>query len=342
MDGVSVIIPAYNRANLIGETLESLLRQTLPALEILVVDDGSTDRTASVARSFGSPVRVIAQENAGPGAARNHGLREAKGTFLHFFDSDDIALPNKQEVQSAILAKTGADIAYGPWTKGFFEGREFFPENQVYQQTGLPKGDLVRALLSSWSVVPHACLFRREVVERAGGFPEDLRVGEDQLMFLRCLLAGARVVPSPDTLELYRLNNSDKLTASEEGLRNRIVEWGRFLLKAAELCRSPDREPEKWFGFRQRVSLTAREASAFNDEEARAVVKELRALYPRSWELPLRIFTWFGRKVAGLDKRLRGRRGSAAFCFGELTPGQRKGIAEAGYQLAGEGPLEKP
>jgi glycosyltransferase involved in cell wall biosynthesis len=134
---ISVVIPAYNRANLIGETLRSLLNQTVPAKEIIVVDDGSTDGTAeAVEREFSvfreqfsgnsksniqNPTfKILRQANAGPGAARNLGLAEATGDFIHFFDSDDIAAPNKHEVQLRALLETGADIAYGPWVKGRF------------------------------------------------------------------------------------------------------------------------------------------------------------------------------------------------------------------------------
>jgi GT2 family glycosyltransferase len=307
---ISVIIPAYNRANLIGETLRSLLNQTVPAQEIIVVDDGSTDGTAertleafedwkletgnlkndsrdqfsehSKSNIQNPTLKILRQQNSGPGAARNRGLAEATGEFIHFFDSDDIAAPNKHEVQLRALLETGADIAYGAWVKGRFappmadsgslrteEGLEekaeklksetlknvsaeeskladspvsesltrsasipsaspatrhqlpatiysgFTPEGPVLQAQGLPEGDLVRALLTNWSVVPHACLFRRSILEKAGGFPEDIWVGEDQLLFLRCLLAGAKVVHSPGTMVYYRLGNDPgKLTAT--------------------------------------------------------------------------------------------------------------------------------
>ena len=136
---ISVIIPAYNRAELIRETLRSLLNQTVSAKEIIVVDDGSTDGTAeAVEREFSvfreqfsashkpssvvkPSLRVIRQQNAGPGAARNRGLAEATGEFIHFFDSDDIASPNKHEEQLKALLEIGADIAYGPWVKGASE-----------------------------------------------------------------------------------------------------------------------------------------------------------------------------------------------------------------------------
>lgn len=330
---ISVIIPAYNRAGLIGETLQSLLNQTVPATEIIVVDDGSTDDTARVVERIAeelevrrseiddkqgagsseqgsldsrhSPLdsqpaakprlRVIRQANAGPGAARNRGVAEATGEFIHFFDSDDIAAPNKHEVQLRALLETGADIAYGPWVKGRFVNlttedtenteeeavlslgkpsgaafsnpstselardsestsltrcmtalaldprrstldsgpRNFVPEGPVLQARGLPKGDLVQALLTNWSIVPHACLFRRSILEKAGGFPEDIWVGEDQLLFLRCLLAGAKVVHTPGTMVYYRVGDDPgKLTATGAAQKRHVRDWGRFLLSA--------------------------------------------------------------------------------------------------------------
>ena len=317
MPDISVIIPAYNRAGLIGETLRSLLKQTLPAKEIIVVDDGSTDGTAektleafenwkletgnlkkddrgrfsaaSTSNIQNPTFKILQQQNAGPGAARNRGLAEATGEFIHFFDSDDIASHNKHEVQLKALLETGADIAYGPWVKGRFEPKEaqtvarplahgvargslplaaqtarvagateatessvasldsvatsyqlpvtiysgFTPEGPVLQARGLPRGDLLRALLTNWSVIPHACLFRRSTLEKAGGFPEDIWVGEDQLLFLRCLLAGAKVVHTPETMVFYRLgNDSGKLTATGAAQKRHARDWARFLVKA--------------------------------------------------------------------------------------------------------------
>ena len=280
---ISVIIPAYNRAGLIGETLRSLVNQTVQAKEIILVDDGSTDGTAeAVEREFsvfreqfsGNSIskiqnltfKFLRQANAGPGAARNRGLAEATGEFIHFFDSDDIAAPNKQKVQLRALLDSGADIAYGPWVKGRFVENErpmtdggelmadsaggakaldarlwtldagplnFVPEGPVLQARGLPEGYLIKALLTNWSIVPHACLFRRSILEKAGGFPEDIWVGEDQLLFLRCLLAGARVVHTPGTMVYYRVGNDPgKLTAAGAAQKRHAKDWGRFLLKA--------------------------------------------------------------------------------------------------------------
>lgn len=277
MPDISVIIPAYNRAGLIGDTLRSLLNQTVPAKEIIVVDDGSTDSTVeaiehefsvfreecsrnSKANIQNPRLKILRQANAGPGAARNRGLAEATGEFIHFFDSDDIASQNKQEVQLQALIKTGADIAYGPWCKGSFlpkceNGRElpdFFAKGPVLQSSGLPDGDLVRALLTNWSVIPHACLFRRSILEKAAGFPEDIWVGEDQLLFLRCLLAGAKVAHTPETMVYYRVGDDlGKLTATGAAQKRHARDWGMFLLKASQELTSGE-----WCMMRKKTFLT--------------------------------------------------------------------------------------
>ena len=352
--GISVVIPAYNRAALIGQTLDSLLRQTLPADEIVVVDDGSSDGTGEAAlaafhrwesekvKGQKSPeFKVIRQENAGPGAARNRGLAESKGEFIHFFDSDDIAASNKHAVQVRALQETGADIAYGPWVKGRIvaddctttggESRmqdrvapgstlhapssfRFEPEGHVLQQKGLPKGGLIKELLTRWSIVPQACMFRRSIIEKSGGFPDDIFVAEDQLVFLRCLLAGARVVHTPRTLAFYRLGDAGKLTESTEGHWRRINDWAVFLERSRKECVSCGIAPEKWFDFRMRLRSAQRERAALlglKDSSPAAVsdcvfggVARLR-----KW--------WGGAKV-----RLTGNRQNSAFRCGRLTHAQ--------------------
>lgn len=347
---ISVIIPAYNRAGLIGETLRSLLNQTLPADEIIVVDDGSTDSTAEAAeaefsvfsRQFSGKgklpeFKVIRQANAGPGAARNRGFAESKGEFIHFFDSDDIAAPNKHEVQVRALQESGADIAYGPWVKGRIEEQgarseghgaksveqeseakkkrySFEPEGHVLQQKGLPQGDLIKELLTRWSIVPQACMFRRSIVEKSGGFPDDMFIAEDQLMFLRCLLGGARVVHTPQTLAFYRLGDAGKLTESAEGHRRRITDWAVFLERSRKECASRGIVPEKWFDFRMRLRSAQRERAALlglNDSLPAAVGESV-------FGAVVRLRKWWG----GLMVRLTGNRQNSSFRCGRLTPAQ--------------------
>ncbi len=102
---VSVIIPAYNSERFIRETLDSVLRQTYKRLEIIVVDDGSTDNTAGCVEGYHSSVRFFRQENAGVGSARSAGFRAASGDYIAFLDHDDIWLPEKLEIQLSLAAR---------------------------------------------------------------------------------------------------------------------------------------------------------------------------------------------------------------------------------------------
>jgi len=365
---LSVIVPAFNRADLIGQTLRSLLNQTLPADEIIVVDDGSGDGTEEAAwaafhRWEGEKVKskrcecakvpefkVIRQENAGPGAARNRGFAESKGEFIHFFDSDDIAALNKHEVQVRALRETGADIAYGPWVKGYIKERgawsvergargerqrdqeeqgaqsgehaekrySFEPEGHVLQQKGLPKGDLIKELLTRWSVVPHACMFRRSIVEKIGGFPNELFGTEDQMMFLRCLLAGARVVHTPSTIEFYRLGEAGKITATGAAQRRHAKEWGKFLVSAQRDCAAHGIEPLKWWGFRGRVWASRRDGAIFAEQAVTEATNSLPQLGAIE-SLSQACWSKLSRMWGGLKVRLTGNRQNVSFRCGRIT-----------------------
>jgi glycosyltransferase involved in cell wall biosynthesis len=112
---VSVIIPTWNRAGLVRTAIESALEQNYPHLEVLVVDDGSTDATEDVVKSFGAPVRYIRQANAGAASARNRGIREATGDLVAFLDSDDLFLPGKLQEQVQYFEQRPATVLVYCW-----------------------------------------------------------------------------------------------------------------------------------------------------------------------------------------------------------------------------------
>src|SRR5579871_6111210 len=103
---VSILIPAYNAENWISDTLKSALAQTWPNKEIIVVDDGSRDRTREVAETFsGAGVKVVSQKNAGASAARNHALRLCRGDYIQWLDADDLLAPDKITLQMEVAEK---------------------------------------------------------------------------------------------------------------------------------------------------------------------------------------------------------------------------------------------
>ena len=175
---VSVIIPTYNYARFIEQAIESVLAQTHPNIEIIVVDDGSTDHTEEVLAKFGDKIKSIKQQNKGVGAARNNGVKVSDGAFVAFLDADDIWLPNKIERQLQVFQN---DEEVGLVSVGM---REFDKEGKTISlyldgKNGWCAEKLL--VLSPMNVSGSAITLRRNAFERVGGFDEmkELHPSED-------------------------------------------------------------------------------------------------------------------------------------------------------------------
>src|ERR1022692_2070993 len=111
---VSAVIPTYNRARFVGEAIDSILAQSRPVDEIIVVDDGSTDNTVESLKKYGAAIRCVRHQNNGPSAARNRGVKESKCDFVAFLDSDDLWVPRKNELQLRFLVDNpGIEFVFG-------------------------------------------------------------------------------------------------------------------------------------------------------------------------------------------------------------------------------------
>jgi len=232
MPNVSVIIPNYNREMFIGETIGNLLHQTEPPEEIIVVDDGSTDRSVEIVRSFGDKVILIQQPNQGPGGARNAGLERARCDYIQFQDSDDLLSLNKLAVQSRLMEATQADIVFGPWVKVRITDRTLKCKGHVIQQQ-MPPPDfpLTHWWLRGWFSLFPPLLLRRTFLHRVGTFRTDLLMCEDAEFLFRLLTSQPKCVFSPETLMLYRMHDHDRLTGKDRHKRSRQMEdWARLLL----------------------------------------------------------------------------------------------------------------
>ncbi|MDD2921516.1 MAG: glycosyltransferase family 2 protein [Anaerolineales bacterium] len=183
---VSVIIPTYNRADLILQTIGSVLAQTFTDYEIIVIDDGSTDNTAEILRELieAGKIQYVWQENKGESAARNHGLRLARGKYIAFLDSDDLWLPQKLEAQVTYLeAHPEAGLAQSAFAK--FDdatGEDLGTRNSAWFS-----GWIYPEILMHWSdlMAVDAVLIPAKVIEHVGGFDETLRKGEDPDLWRR-------------------------------------------------------------------------------------------------------------------------------------------------------------
>lgn len=195
---VSAVIPCYNYGRFLGEAIESVLAQTVPAHEIIVVDDGSTDDTPEVARSFGDKVRYVRTPNGGVSAARNAGIALAEGGLIAFLDADDRWLPQKLERQVPVMA---ADPTIGLLHAG---SRVFNGENGQTLCSPLPSQRMsIHDLMNCCAISLPSTIVPRRVFSAVGGFDEAHSSTEDWEMWLR-IAAKYQVVGCREILVEYR------------------------------------------------------------------------------------------------------------------------------------------
>ena len=197
---VSVVIPTYNSASFLPEAVASIRMQRYEALEIIVVDDGSSDQTGEVAAALaGADLRYLRQENQGPAAARNAGLAVAQGDVIGFLDADDLWPAQKLARQLEVLIEDrAADVVHGR------------TQALVLVATAADGARRFEPFAEPWySTQLGSALYRREIYSRIGGFDPSLTPSEDFDWFLRARDAGAKVVLTPETALLYRFHTSN-------------------------------------------------------------------------------------------------------------------------------------
>jgi len=183
---LSAIIPAYNQSAFVGQAIDSVLAQTRrEGVEIIVVNDGSTDDTPNVLEQYSGKIHVISQSNAGLSAARNTGLRSATGEFIGFLDSDDLWHPDTIErALDAFDKSPGANWVLGGWEFVDEHGKSTsVPTPSARFKQGIEK-DFLRLLLLGNFFPVHAAVVRRACVQECGGFDETLRAAEDWDLWL--------------------------------------------------------------------------------------------------------------------------------------------------------------
>jgi glycosyltransferase involved in cell wall biosynthesis len=230
----SVLIPCFNAEAFIGETLEHVFRQTWPNIEVVVIDDGSSDRSAAeVARFSRSNLIFIARANAGAAAARNGALRRCSGAFIQFLDADDLIAPSKIELQMGRLIERPTCVATSEWTR--FHGR---PEDAAFSpDDGWQDLDPLDWLALSRKdglgmMFPAMWLVPRPVVDAAGPWVEDLSLADDTEYYTRVVLASERVLFCPGARCYYRSGVAGSLSG-----RKSSAAWASQF-KVTELCQS--------------------------------------------------------------------------------------------------------
>jgi hypothetical protein len=187
MPKVSVIIPSYNQARFVSATIDSVLPQTYPDVEIIVIDDGSTDETRAVLTDYGDTIQTIHQENKGLSGARNTGFRISSGDYVLFLDSDDLIAPRTLACHVSLLeAEPDLGLSYSAWQQISEDGARILGEVRPRKQ-----GHLLKELLRrEFFFFASAAVIRRECLEQVGLFDQSLGWGDDADMWLRLARAG--------------------------------------------------------------------------------------------------------------------------------------------------------
>jgi glycosyltransferase involved in cell wall biosynthesis len=215
---VSVIMPAYNRAHLIVETIDSVFAQTYRPIELIIVDDGSTDNSAQVIDGWrkrcvnetGFELTYLHQANQGPSAARNRGLIASRGEYVQYLDSDDRLSSHKITIQMTYAKEHPDYVIHGPWRlfnvqhDSLHVGILNSPDSGRYPFTS---GDYLKTWCMGYLEPPHCFLWPRKWIHRIGPWDEML-VGPDDVEYLgRAFLLGIRLAYAPGSIAYYRLHS---------------------------------------------------------------------------------------------------------------------------------------
>lgn len=300
---VSVIIPTFNRADLLNETLRSVTMQTYSELEILVVDDGSTDTTAEMLNEWSRRehrLRVIRQINRGVALARQRGFDASAGEFIQFLDSDDLLSIDKIEAQAAVLTVSSEyDVAYSPT----FYFREDWTASEPSRKTGEQVEDLLLSMISErvWRTV--SPLYRRSVCLAAGPW-EPLVSEEDWEFDVRVAASGARAKLVEKASAFYRVRLESEKVDTDDKFRSR-ARAHELIAAHARTAGVPLESPEVGRFARYTFLLARQCAERGLSNEARRLLSVAYSLRPSTdmkmfqlaatclgWRTTERIATW--------------------------------------------------
>ena len=211
---VSILIPAYNAERWIADTIRSAIGQTWPRKEIIVVDDGSADRTVAVARQFSSAnVQVVTQKNQGAAATRNHALSLSQGDYIQWLDADDLLSPDKVSRQLEVAKwQDSRTLLSSAW--GFFvyrTDRAKFSSTSLWRDLS-PVEWLLRKLGENLHMQTATWLVSRELTEAAGPWDIRLFVDDDGEYFCRVILAANDIRFVPEAKVFYRITSENRLS----------------------------------------------------------------------------------------------------------------------------------
>ena len=308
---VSILIPAYNMEETIVETLRSAVEQTWPRKEIIVLDDGSKDRTGALARHFGGKeVKVVSTENRGLSAAVNHAYRLCQGDYIQELDADDLLAPDKIERQLAALREGDSKrtLLSSPWAPFYHRtsSAEFTP-NSLWSDLR-PAEWLLRKLSENLHMQNATWLVSRELAEAAGPWDESLHYDQDGEYFARVLLASAGTRFVSEGRVFYRMSGSNRVSYIGSSNKKKDSLFRSMKLHILYL-RSLDDSPrarkacvsylQNWYDnfYPERPDIVGEMQSLAEELQGRLVAPRLRRKY--AWMARI-----FGEQTAKLAQRV--------------------------------------
>lgn len=210
---ISVIIPVYNGEDFIGSAIQSVINQKYHPLEIIVIDDGSTDSTFETVKGFSGNIRIYQQAHSGVTPARNYGLEKASGELISFIDADDVWTRNKIALQTGYFKKNQTfEVVIGFLLHKSFSNPDELSEINLKDERG------------AFALQLGCALIKKEVFEIVGNFDECMKMSEDIDWFLRAREKGINVFVHPEIVQFYRIHK--RSMTNDQRLTN------RYLLKA--------------------------------------------------------------------------------------------------------------
>jgi glycosyltransferase involved in cell wall biosynthesis len=274
---VSILIPCYNAERWISQAIESSLAQTWIAKEVVVVDDGSTDRSLDVIRQYDSHIRWETGPNRGGNVARNRLLELARGEWVQYLDSDDYLLPDKVADQMLFLASHAyADVVYGPVIY------EHWSEQRSSRQLlPIPKPHDPWVLLARWWLPQTgASLWRKQAISDVGGWKLDQPCCQEHELYLRLLIAAKRFVYGQSSGAIYRKwSDGTVCTRDISEVHRRRLEVKR--LAEDHLRRMGQLTPERLRAINQARFEIARGVWQYDSDSARDIVAQIRDSEPK-------------------------------------------------------------
>lgn len=238
---VSVLMPCYNAEAYVAEAVESVLNQTFTDLELIVVDDGSTDNSLSVLKIFQDPrLQIIEQDNHGQCHAANTAFKASQGQLIKFFDADDILSPEFLEKQVAAIVHDSSEIAMGEWARFYGDDpSEAVFHNRPMYRDAKPQEWLTQEWMNARPMMQCALwLIPRNILERSGGWDESLSLINDFEFFARVLLCADRIKFTPGARLFYRsgidgsLSGHKSRRAVESAFNSLVQGTGHLLAKS--------------------------------------------------------------------------------------------------------------